>query len=215
MLNGVESHSSLSKGTTNGEVRYPNVNVRVGGVKRKLDLLMVPTTEYRGQGCSGGGSCTAGGYDAIGGMGMINLEVSKQDADYDFEFRFVEPNADRSSIPVKVDDVYIEFFDIDRGNDDVVEKIIVRAEELTHYEAGELVDLVVDDAQIGFVAREYGDGQNNPTSLTTLDDTQFSLRAQVRYQKRGVFSVKFGVGYRPRGRGGRNFFFSLTDSWPC
>lgn len=222
LLSGVESKSTMKSGTKNGRVKYPNVNVKVNGVKTTLDLLMIPLTTWRGKKCNSNDQCTAGGYDAIGGMGMINLEVGNKDSNYEFEYKFVLPGANKDSDAVVVDDVYIEFFDIDTGNNGepgnvkVKEMIMVKSDEVAEVPInGDQVDFVDerDKGYFGLVAREFGDSKNNPSSLTHMTEVQNDLRAMVRYKNVGKFWVKFGVGSKGN-KGGRNFYFSLTDNWP-
>lgn len=224
MLNGVRGKLSLDagttdskgrlkgqgEGTTDGEIRWPDVKVTVNGTKRALDLLMHPLTKWRGNECGTKKMCTAGGYDdLLGGFGMINVDIGKKDSEYEFEFRFVERDQDKSSAPVTVDDVYIEFFDIDRASDVTAEKIVVKKEEVADIFHGDAVDLLDEGGQYGFVALEDGNSTNNPSSLTYLSPDQTRMTARVHYQKKGLFSVKFGIkGVAGKGR---NFWFSLDE----
>lgn len=218
----------MQKGTTDGFIRYPDRIVTHKGVRTEADLLMIPTTPWHGQKCSKGGQCTAGGYDAIGGMGMINLELRQEDSEYEFEFRFVHPGKGSDSAAIEVDELFIEFFDIDKGeNIDVVEKIIVDAKQVSGKPSvGRNVGLIDESEkdgswQWGFIAEEQADNENNPTSLVTLNEKQQRVTAKVRYQNVGSFTTKFGVGKKPpkkrkskKGKSnykGRNVFFSLNE----
>lgn len=207
----------MEKGTSNGLIRYPDRVVTSKGVRTQADLLLIPLTPWRGRECNEKKQCTAGGYDAIGGMGMINLQVGTSDSNYEFEFRFVAPGHGSKSEAIVVDEVFLEIFDIDKGTDDVVETIVVDATQVAGIpKVGSNVELLDESQkdgswQWGFVAKESSGDENNPTSLVHINEEQEAVKARVQYKNVGSFKTRFGVGKRRRGTGARNFYFSLNE----
>lgn len=202
-------------------IRYKDRTVTSKGQRTPADLLMIPRSTWRGKGCNQMNQCTAGGYDAAGGFGIINFEVGAEDSEYDFEFKFVHPGEGRDSAAIEVDDIYIEYYDIDRAAnketaEHVIETILVDAREVAGTPSvGSKVTLIDESQkdgswQWGLQAEEFADGNNNPSSLTKITPIQEQVKARVRYQNRGSFKARFGVG-RKAGSGGRNVYFSLHE----
>jgi len=220
LLTGSASTSSLKKGTASGVVRYKDRTVTSKGVRTPADLLMIPKTVWKGKQCNKLNQCTTGGYDAIGGFGMINFEVGEENSEYEFDFKFVHPGQEAGSAAIEVDDVYIEFYDIDRGASkkagNIVEKVVLDAREVSGKPSvGSKISLIDESQregswQWGLQAEEFADNANNPSSLTKIGPIQEKVKARVRYQNVGKFWTKFGVGWKG-GKGGRNIYFSLHE----